>query len=346
MALLMHGRLRVTTSANVVINGGKARIKNAGTSTLSTVYSDVGLTTPLTNPVVADSDGWCPQVFAAEGLAVDVDYETAAGVVVKQDEDLVFLGTAGTSFSRDFGSGGRAQIRGASGIVYYEAGPPVGDNTGGTLVLSGWAGTTADEIEANGPTNIASDTFTVNDKKLPGVVQTAATTFTAATNVDIALTNSPSGVRAWEVLVWDLALSAAERISARLSYDSGVSYKSGAADYGYAVTNLIKAAGSSHTINGGTTDMSLTIDEQLAAASAGIIRLYIVTPNSGNGFTNVSSRIEGRNQTTSAPGLWLSSAQGLGNYGRATHVRLFSTGGGATLTGKYRVTALRGTGDA
>ena len=55
MALLVEGRLLLTDASNVPLNGGKARIYDTGTTDLTSVFSDAGLTTPLTNPVVANS---------------------------------------------------------------------------------------------------------------------------------------------------------------------------------------------------------------------------------------------------------------------------------------------------
>lgn len=351
MALLSGTRLRVTTTAGVPVNGGWVRFRETGTSTLATIYTDAALSIASANPLQAASDGWTPNFYAADGLAVDVAFfqndngSLGAEITGNAMTAAVFSATSGTTFTRDFGAGGRAQIRGSSDTVYFEGGNPTGDNSGGNVYLSGWNGSTADSVKLNGPTDVVSDTFTVNSKKLPGVVQTAATTFTAVTNLDIPLTNSPSGVRAWEILIWDLALSTADRLNGRLSYDSGSTYKSGASDYSYSTGNMIKAAGASFTVSSGAGDYLLTTDEQVAAAANGVIKLLVTTVNSGNGFTTINGHVNAKNQTTSAPGLWMANAHGLGNYGRATHLRIFGGTNGATLTGKYRVVGLRGTGE-
>lgn len=52
----------------------------AGTTTPITVYADVGLSTPLTQPVVADSNGVFVEIFLTPGTAYKVDLQTSGGV--------------------------------------------------------------------------------------------------------------------------------------------------------------------------------------------------------------------------------------------------------------------------
>ena len=104
MAILTEGRLLITDASNVPINGGKARIYNTGTTTLSSVYSDAALATPLTNPVVANSSGFTPVIFGAEGLVVDITYLTAADATVTGRTytavPLLGLDIAGAEYAR------------------------------------------------------------------------------------------------------------------------------------------------------------------------------------------------------------------------------------------------------
>ena len=71
------------TTTGVPLNGGKAYFYITGTTTLQTVYSDDGLTTPLANPVVADSAGFFPELVY---LTPTVDYrlvlKTSAGATI------------------------------------------------------------------------------------------------------------------------------------------------------------------------------------------------------------------------------------------------------------------------
>lgn len=71
---------RVDDADNKPISGGKLRIYDQNTTSLSSVYSDTGLSTPLTNPVVADSAGRLPPIFIAAGT-----YDLA----LLDDEDAV-----------------------------------------------------------------------------------------------------------------------------------------------------------------------------------------------------------------------------------------------------------------
>ena len=82
MAILTEGRLLITDASNVPLSGGKARLYDTGTSTLTAVFSDAALTVPLVNPVVANSSGFTPVIFGAEGAIVDITYlygDTPAG---------------------------------------------------------------------------------------------------------------------------------------------------------------------------------------------------------------------------------------------------------------------------
>lgn len=65
----------------VFVPGAKAYFYLAGTTTPVNVYSDVGLTTAITQPVVADSsNGSFQEVFLTPGTAYKVDVQTSAGV--------------------------------------------------------------------------------------------------------------------------------------------------------------------------------------------------------------------------------------------------------------------------
>ena len=50
------------TTTGLPLNGGKAYFYITGTTTLQTVFADDALTTPLANPVVADSAGFFPEL--------------------------------------------------------------------------------------------------------------------------------------------------------------------------------------------------------------------------------------------------------------------------------------------
>lgn len=332
-ATLFDGRFRVTDANNNPLNGGKVRVYNANTTTLATVYSDAALTVPLTNPVVADSGGWAPMIFLASGN-YDVATLTSAGVVVKTQDDLPSLGSDNSTFIKDY-TNSRVQITGSGGTIAIEAGDASPDNSGGTGVLRGWNGTTADSwtITANTVNASVAGSLKEAGKKLPSVVYTEATTFTAVTSVVITLPNSPTGVVAYEVEIFDYSQSGNGTTVLTASFDGGANYKTGASDYKWVNPTGVASTGTSllvvSNLNGGTNQ-------------PGRIFLRIKTVDSGNDQTQVVTQYAGVINT----GDFQSSLGGFGyvngSYGRATQIKLTNT---ANMTGKYIVRPLRGYGE-
>jgi hypothetical protein len=88
-----------TDANNVNVAGAKAYFYLAGTLTPVAVYSDVGLTTPWTQPVVANASGIFPAIFLTPGVAYKVDVQTAGGVSLTnypQDNQLSVPASAAT----------------------------------------------------------------------------------------------------------------------------------------------------------------------------------------------------------------------------------------------------------
>lgn len=79
---------RVDDANNKPLSGGKLRIYDADTTSLSSVYSNVGLSTPLANPVEADSAGRLPPIFIAAGT-YDLALLSSADVLVDSFDDYV-----------------------------------------------------------------------------------------------------------------------------------------------------------------------------------------------------------------------------------------------------------------
>lgn len=104
MAIVVESRILVTDASNVPLSGGKARLYDTGTSTLTSVFSDAALTVPLVNPVVANSSGFTPVIFGAEGAIVDITYLTSANVTVTGRTytaiPLLGLDVAGSDYAR------------------------------------------------------------------------------------------------------------------------------------------------------------------------------------------------------------------------------------------------------
>jgi hypothetical protein len=348
LAILFDGRLLITDAANVPINGGKARIYDANTTDLTSVFSDAALATPLANPVVANSSGITPQIYAAEGTIVDMQWLTAANVEVpgRSYEDLTFLGSDSGDFARTVTGSGRITITGSAGSVLIQAGSPSPDSTGGALTLEGQAGTQLDSLTLDAALTNTTGPFTENSKKLPSIVYTASTTFTAAATVDIALPNDPTGCRAYDVELFDVILSdAGVLVQARFSYDGGATFKSGATDYTFA--NVSYDASTNQFVT--SVDVDDTKIDMSGPASTntanrpGMARVRIITPDSGSFGTVVTYETAFWN-TDSILAPARGAGMGLGGYGRATHVRFLASAG--TLTGKYRVEPRRGYGEA
>lgn len=313
------------------------------------------MTTPLTNPVVADANGWTPQVFAAEGTVCDVQYFDASDVVVPSRNyvDVVALGADTGVFNRTLAGGTRLKFSDSGGVVLMEAGDPSPDNVGGTLKVQGWAGTQGDLLTANFASVNAGTTagaLKENSKKLPSVIATDATPFAAVATIDIALTNSPTGVTAWDIDVFDVTTSSNGTMTwiATFSYDNGATYKTGAADYyqvamvfagGLALTNPIGAAAA-------TTSMYVAASILSSSVRRLHFSLHVRTPDSGTAYSSLESRTSGfiLDAGTTYPSIYLSNGFGAGGYGRATHVRLTPSTG--TTTGKYTVRPVRGSGEA
>lgn len=87
------------------VSGGKLFFYATETSTPASVYADGGLTTPLTNPVVADSAGRCAPVYLDPAVTYRCKVTTAAGATIKDvdpiDNPLATL--AASSGSADIG---------------------------------------------------------------------------------------------------------------------------------------------------------------------------------------------------------------------------------------------------
>lgn len=350
MATLFPPGLRLLDADGNPINGGKVRVYTANTTTLASLYSDVNLSSSILNPVETDAAGYPANggnecaIYCASG-SYDVAFLDADDTMLASWDDYAPAGE-GTDIERTLTGNGRFKVTGSAGAVMIQVGDPSPDNTGGTLTIEGWAGTQGDALTLDFATVNTTGFFTENSKKIDGVVHTEGT-FSAVSQVDIELTQSPPGVRAWELILFDMQESAPAQISARFSYDSGSSYKSGASDYKYAARQSTYNGGT-ETVTVSTSAGATAIPVAVAFASqtnrSGLLNLFILTPNSGSDHTIM--RATG---ATSDAGANTRSAtfdvvgEGVGGYGRATHIRLFPTSG--TMTGKYRLRPLRGFGE-
>lgn len=93
MATLFAPLVQLETSAGVPSSGAKLYFYQPGTTTLITVYTDSGVGTPLTNPVIADASG----IFAAIWIS-DASYK----FVLKSSADVTLLSVDNVSGNSTF----------------------------------------------------------------------------------------------------------------------------------------------------------------------------------------------------------------------------------------------------
>jgi len=107
MKLVFHGRTQITDSNGDPVPGAKLEFFEAGTSNQLDTYSDYALTTPNTNPVVADSGGWIT-VFMKKNQPYDYTCTDSNDVTIYAkvtDQEAYFqpLTTKGDIFTYDTG---------------------------------------------------------------------------------------------------------------------------------------------------------------------------------------------------------------------------------------------------
>jgi hypothetical protein len=346
MAIILSPGTRVCDASGNPVSGGKVRVYNADTTTLSSLYSDEGLTVALSNPVICNSAGYPSTnsgagsptlIFAAEST-YDVALLDASNNVLASFDDTPSVGSDADVASWDF-TASRARVRNSGGVVQWESGSPSPDNTGGYGRAGGWDGTQADEYEIDAALVNVTGVLTEADKHLSSLVIIPVTAFSAVSSVEIPLTQYPAGILGWEIDIWDFSKSVQDSLLARLSYDGGGTYKSGASDYRGQVTEAYATnVTNSDDLVGTSIRLATNINSALANAP-GTIRIQVITPESGNNFTIVSGR--GMNIGAGPKMLrFMFEAWGQGSYGKATHLQILPNSG--TITGKYLVRGLRG----
>lgn len=358
MAVLQPPSERVTADDGTPISGGQLRVYDINTTTLSSLYSNEAMSTPLTNPVEADSNGFLPMIFAAAGT-YDIAYldSVANGGADLTGQSYTDQPTIGGSTANTISatlSGARFKVSGGdigdgtTGVL-TEHGNPSPDDTGGYARDAGWAGTQGDKKIFDWAIADFTQTKSLREgaKRISSVLYTDATAFSAASTVNIQLPNTPTITRAWRITIWDLYLSAAESLAFRIAYDATPTFKSGASDYAFAV--IYNNAGTIATVVD-DAHTHIRASHSLQAASTWLARmeLIVTTVDSGNGNTTLGGHLFGAKTNAGAgnmPANERFDGVGLGNYGRATYIQLLTLTGGATLTGKYNVETLRGFGE-
>lgn len=99
MALIYQIHSRITDANGDAVNGGVRYVYAAGTTTPSTIYSDVTLLTTQTNPVTADSGGKLAQIFVPAGSYRIVDKVSTSGATLFDADNVVIEDQNGTKGS-------------------------------------------------------------------------------------------------------------------------------------------------------------------------------------------------------------------------------------------------------
>lgn len=305
-----------------------------GTTTPKTTYTTSALSVAHANPVVADSSGVFPQIWAADNATFDLVLKTAGGVSLDSwDNQTAVAADTDGSISRDFDNGGRLLISGASGVVKIEAGPPSGDDTGGTLLIGGWNGTNLDDIDLN-----LSDTAKASFRAALAIADEpiSSASFSGSANLDIAL----SGYTAYRLELSGLVVSADNAILMRFAFDAVPNFKNGASDYSWAL-NAASTAGAGATGANTAAFIQVTfgsLEATAMTAEANSVTLDIFGPKAAGFGLGVLSRAA----IQAATGNYETSA-GAGRiipgYGTPTYVRIYVASG--TFSGKYRLIGKR-----
>jgi hypothetical protein len=115
------------------VSGAKVYVYQAGTTTLATTYSDAALTTPNTNPIIADTAGRFV-AYLASGQSYKFTIQTAAGVAIRTVDNVQAIPAASGNLDVT-GVAGEALL--AGDVVYLS------DGSGG-LVAGKWYKADAD----------------------------------------------------------------------------------------------------------------------------------------------------------------------------------------------------------
>lgn len=348
MALILDPIIRGLSDAGSPLAGARMSVYVKDTTTPASVFTTNALSTPLSNPVIADSAGRFPQIFAAEGTLFDLVLRTAGGVIIDTADDVPTIGGDGSTFYRDFAAGGRVQFEGAAGVVSLQFGPPSPDDVGGNGKIEGWDGGQLETLEIDSAiTSHTGDVTVAGDETVSGNVAVTGTlvgegvdhvtaygTHTTTTNLDMPLA---AGFTAYRIEIVDITNNGGTWLYARLSYDATPTFKSGGSDYSYNALLMDAGGGFNPSDQVSTGDSKGVLGYYTGVSPAnGQAIIDLVTPASGTGRTYLQNFGQGIFSSANVS-MNLAATVGLGNYGKATYLRLyFDTG---TFSCRWRVIA-------
>lgn len=332
MAGQIYGFNQVFDSNGDPLPGAKLITRVPGTTTPKATYNAPDLLNPLTNPVIADSAGRFPQMWANTGENYDLVLTDENDVTIESFEEVTALGSEDQAVNIDFGTNGRFAIEGSDGVPNIEFGPPVGDDVGGSGRIGGWNGTQGDDLEI--------DFATVNyngNIKTTGLIGTPTiaagtpiallkATVTPAASFTIALDQRFSR---WQLVLDNVVMATAGSPTLVMSFDGGGTYKTGASDYMYQNLRQVNA---SVTAAGPTAAAAIN----LAGSNIGTDALGIYVINlfsTSTQETRFIAEYSALGPTAGTTGM--GTTNGTTNnkaYGKVTNLRIATTAGNISCT--------------
>lgn len=334
MAGQIYGFNQVFDSNGDPLPGAKLITRVPGTTTPKATYNAPDLLNPLTNPVVADSAGRFPQMWANTGENYDLVLTDENDVTIESFEGVTALGSEDQAVNIDFGTNGRFAIEGSDGVPNIEFGPPVGDDVGGSGRIGGWNETQGDDLEIDFATvNYNGNINTTGLIGTPTIAAAVPMALLKATVAPVASFTIPLDQRfsRWQLILDNIILSAAGSPTLVMSFDGGGTYKTGATDYEYQ--NLRQ---SNATPNALAPTVAAAIN--LFGNSAGVGALGIVNMDLFSGATQETRfmapyTFEGGGVAPGLTGMGTTSGTTNGKgYGKVTNLRVATTGGNISCT--------------
>jgi hypothetical protein len=96
-SLFVTPRFRPVNSSGTPLAGATLTFHSAGTSNLETIYADSDLTTPLSNPITADSGGEFRAIYLDSSLLYRITLKASSGVQIWSDDFVPAIGTGSGS---------------------------------------------------------------------------------------------------------------------------------------------------------------------------------------------------------------------------------------------------------
>ena len=248
MAGQIYGFNQVFDSNGDPLPGAKLITRVPGTTTPKATYNAPDLLSPLTNPVIADSAGRFPQMWASTGDNFDLVLTDEDDVTIESYGDVTALGTEDQEIEIDFGSNGRFAVTGADGVPNIEFGDIAGDNVGGSGRIGGWDQTQGDDLEIDFETTTFTGEVVISGTingpgsiglSVPMVIGRGSVS--AVSTLDIQI---PTTYQSYVLEIRNSigSVTTAQNLNYYMSFDGGSTFKNTAADYQYS-TNIATSGG-------------------------------------------------------------------------------------------------------